>query len=197
VETEKYWCNISLFTDWEFHYQYWIAFCDTLELSDKNKILKAIETVKRYHDEQRMDGIGNMNVHLLRVARVVVEEIGIEDLDSILVAFFHDILEDTAYPEKGILLDFGENVFSGVKLLTRPREIDRKVYSDEVVASGDLSVIKVKIADKLDNLRSHFHSKNTDMREKNYRKTLDIMYPIIKKYYPEILPKFDEIITIW
>jgi guanosine-3',5'-bis(diphosphate) 3'-pyrophosphohydrolase len=190
----SYWLDFDIFIDWNYHH---IFLRNHFKNESLDKLEHAISFVEKYHDEPRMDGTGNMKVHLLRVARILLEEMNIVDIDVILIGLLHDILEDTPVSYDDLINVSGEKIANGVSLLTRPREKDWKEYANEVVLSGDMNVIKLKIADKLDNFRSHRFSPFKEKREKDYVKTTEIMLPIVRDVYPEIESKFQEIITIW
>lgn len=136
-------------------------------------------------------------MHLLRVPRILIEEMGIQDTESLVIGILHDVLEDTSYPKEKLLQTFGTFVVHGVELLSRPREKDWATYVAEVVAKGDTSIIAVKIADKLDNARSHAFSTNVTLREKDYYKTVQVMKPIINMYAASLWPRFEEVLNRW
>jgi GTP diphosphokinase / guanosine-3',5'-bis(diphosphate) 3'-diphosphatase len=189
-----HWQDTELFLNWDIQRDFLRACFVDKELT---LLEAALDLVFRFHDELRFDGMGNNRVHILRVARIVVEEMNIHSLDVVLIALLHDILEDTPVSSKEISNLFGEYVLSGVVLLTRPRDKDWKQYSDEIVARGDLNIIKVKIADKLDNARSHCLSKNEERRAVDYNKTVTIILPLVKEKCPELIPRFQEVLDIW
>ena len=192
----KYWNNYADYTSWNLHYVYIGEYMENIPSDARAKIQLAIQIVEKLHDEPRMDGTGNMKVHLLRVARVLIEELQVVDFDLVLIALLHDVLEDTDYSAEQIKEVYGAGVLEGVQLLTRPRDRDWKEHAEEV-AIKYIRVFKVKVADKLDNARSHLFSKNEIMRQKDYIKTKEIMLPLVKKYSPEHITIFEDVINKW
>ncbi len=192
-----YWFDRRLFTNWEYQKDYILKLSEIWNLEDKEKIYKAVELVKRLHSEPRLDGVGIANVHLLRVPRILSEEMNEVQSDTIIIAVLHDILEDTSYSEEMLLKEFGIRILEGVKLLTRPREKDWAEYAREIFLSGNQQILKIKIADKLDNTRSLAMSNNQRLRNQDIHKTVKIMKPIIDIHYPEFWFRFDEVLRRW
>ena len=70
------------------------------------------------------------------------------------VAFLHDILEDTDYPEEKLRKEFGDRIVDAVKLMTHREHMDEEGYLNyirELKASGNELAIAVKIADLTNN----------------------------------------------
>lgn len=93
-------------------------------------------------------------VHALRVAGAYRHHMP-NDHDGYIVALYHDILEDTPFPEAVIRALFGDVVCDGVKRLTdnvpiSPRKVRKAQYA-ETIAESSRMVRRVKILDLLDN----------------------------------------------
>ena len=70
------------------------------------------------------------------------------------VAYLHDILEDTDYPEGKLREEFGDEIVDAVVLLTHKEKMDETGYLDYIhnlKASGNVLAIAVKIADLTNN----------------------------------------------
>lgn len=193
--TDNYWLQKDSFTDWKLNKD--ALFMHFKESKQEVLLNKAIDLVKELHSEPRLDGVGTANVHLLRVPRILIEEMEETDIETVLIGLLHDVIEDTSYSEDSIEKDFGKRVLHGVKILSRPREKDWEEYAKGVVAQGNRSIIKVKIADKLDNARSLSMSDNETLRSHDLYKTTEIMKPIIDEYYPTIWLRFEEVLARW
>ncbi len=192
---DRYWSNEELFTRWQLHKE---LLLQHFKLEKQIDLLKAaIDLVEELHAEPRLDGVGIANVHLLRVPRILVEEMEENNIDTILTGVLHDVVEDTSYPQESLEKDFGKSVLEGVKILSRPRDKDWVAYANDVINHGNISLIKVKIADKLDNARSHALSDNEKLRSQDFYKTTVVMKPIIDLYYPSIWSKFEEVLARW
>ena len=118
-----------------------------------NEKIKAL--AERYHAGQTRDGKEQLPyiVHPAAVARTLVEWGEPESSPTVAMAWGHDLLEDTAVSEAEIRDAAGERVLAGIKLLTRPEEVEKPVYLDRVAASGNRDAILVKLADRICNSR--------------------------------------------
>lgn len=191
------WKKDSQFTQWKPHEDFLKRFTHTFDTIQQQQVIQAINLVKRLHNEPRIDGVGNANRHPMRVARILIEEMEMYAIDTILIALLHDVLEDTSYKETLIEHNYGDRVLLGVKMLTRPREKEWGEYVHEIVKSNNMAVLKIKVADKLDNARSHARSTNEEMREKDMHKILTVMKPVVEKYFPERWILFDDVLQKW
>ena len=71
-----------------------------------------------------------------------------------IVAFLHDLLEDTDYPEDKLRKEFGDRIADAVSLLTHREKLDEEGYIDyirKLKDSGNSLAIAVKIADLTNN----------------------------------------------
>ena len=107
----------------------------------------AEETSKEYHEGQkRFDG-SDYFLHLQGVADLMPEEaIGLK-----IVAWLHDILEDTSMTEKKLIeIGFDKELIKSVVIITREKDGN---YLDYILrCSKDEIVREVKIADLTHNL---------------------------------------------
>jgi ppGpp synthetase/RelA/SpoT-type nucleotidyltranferase len=100
--------------------------------------------------------------HPLRVALILVEELGISDINLICTALLHDTLEDCkSISEENIRERFGPRVATLVRALTDELkgssdldQAERKIAYLKRIATEDADCILVKMCDRLDNLRS-------------------------------------------
>ncbi|MBR2371258.1 MAG: HD domain-containing protein [Clostridia bacterium] len=137
----------------------------------KKQLQKAIDLAKKYHEGQ-VDKAGKPYfLHPQTVASLV------DDLDAKIVAYMHDLIEDTPVT-KEFLLDcgFDEYIVDAVDMLTHK---DKNDYFDYVrgVAKNPLAK-KVKIADLTTNsdLSRLDNPTKTDFeRAEKYKKALQIL----------------------
>lgn len=97
------------------------------------------------------------------------------DEDTIVIAYLHDILEDTSITAENLLNDgFSVNVVSAVQSLSRKKGYPYKQYIQEL--SNPRAII-VKIADLLHNLDDERlpKEKRSIGRKKKYESALDIL----------------------
>ena len=93
-------------------------------------------------------GVDYFTGHLCGVAALVNSD------EEKTVAYLHDILEDTDYPEEKLREEFGGRIVDAVVLLTHKEHMDEAGYLEYVrrlKASGNDLAIAVKIADLTNN----------------------------------------------
>ena len=93
-------------------------------------------------------GVDYFTGHLCSVAEMVTTD------KEKTVAYLHDILEDTDYPEEKLRSEFGDEITDAVVLLTHKGRLDEDgylAYIRNLKASGNKLAIAVKIADLTNN----------------------------------------------
>ncbi len=153
-----------------------------------NRINSAFEMAQNVHQfQQRNDGTPYF-WHPSRVAKILLDELGIADADLLCAALLHDALEDSDIltPEV-ISYNFGEYVAYIVDTLTKEigikdgplREKIDQEYVQRLQNSTDDCRI-VKLADRLDNLRCiQFNLKRNPY--KYVKETIDYYVPMAEK----------------
>jgi len=155
---------------------------------DKEKlILSAWETAKEHHSPQtRADGVEYV-IHVYRVTLSLILEFGESSSMFILAALLHDILEDTGYTCQEMTKAFGEDVTRLIESITRregenrPKKGDRlqDKYFEKIIKSG-VDSIKLKLADKLDNIRDALNHPKIEKRRIYVRECQTVFLPLIK-----------------
>jgi guanosine-3',5'-bis(diphosphate) 3'-pyrophosphohydrolase len=93
-------------------------------------------------------------VHLVRVA-MELSQWGVRRPELLVAALLHDTVEDTVTTIDEIRVGFGEEVADIVDWLTAPaREEDLREYYERLQAGAPFDVQLLKLADRVDNLRS-------------------------------------------
>ncbi|MCX8190217.1 MAG: HD domain-containing protein [Candidatus Diapherotrites archaeon] len=119
-------------------------------------VSRAYDFSKRKHDMQkRYSGEPYFN-HLISTALILSEyEV---DAKTISAALLHDILEDTNVQKEDLEKEFGKEIANVVEALTKANKEKRsnEPYMQKLLLSActDMSVLTIKIADKLHNLRT-------------------------------------------
>ena len=93
-------------------------------------------------------GVDYFTGHLSSVAELVATD------KEKTVAYLHDILEDTDYPEPELRSEFGDEITDAIVLLTHKEKMDEDgylAYIRNLKASGNKLAIAVKIADLTNN----------------------------------------------
>ena len=122
------------------------------KMTDKELRLydKALEYAARMHDRMYRTGGAPYITHPVMTAQIVIEHGG--NIDAVITALFHDLLEDTDATEQEIERIGGSRVLRAVKLLTKPKNYIMEKYVGGIMT--DETAILVKGADRLHNLRS-------------------------------------------
>ena len=134
---------------------------------DLTKITRAFSLAMKAHAGQFRNS-GKIEPHInhsLRVALILTEELELFDVDLICAALLHDILEKKLSKQadcKSILRsEFGDDVCNIVSTVTRPilhdsdkTKVDTLDKYFKGIARGSKSIRYIKLADRLDNIRS-------------------------------------------
>lgn len=99
-------------------------------------------------------------LHPIAVATIAAEELRL-DVNSVIAAFLHDVVEDTPHSLEEIKARFGDDVAYLVKVLTKPEkqeyEQSKQVDNFRQMLNSmqrDIRPIFVKLADRLHNMRT-------------------------------------------
>jgi GTP diphosphokinase / guanosine-3',5'-bis(diphosphate) 3'-diphosphatase len=139
-----------------------IRYLQSLEKENQRKCFRALDLAKMEHMSQFRDSGVSYYIHPLRTTLILVEELGIEDIDLLCSALLHDVLEDGSVSQLRLEKDFGLEVARIVKGVTRLRplretEEEKKVNKAEKfkeIAQADEKIRLIKLCDILDNMRS-------------------------------------------
>ncbi len=128
----------------------------------EERISKALQTAKHAHDGQHRKTGEPFHNHVIAVA---LEAVGIDhpavDVDTVIAALLHDVVEDTTMTNPDVVALYGVDVARIVEGVTDPRLGDTREERDEaflahVKRTGreDVRVLLVKLADQLDNTKT-------------------------------------------
>lgn len=120
-----------------------------------NEAIKAL--AEKRHAGQFREGDEKLPyiVHPEAVVRTLLAWGEPEDSPAVAMAWGHDLLEDTDASEAEIRDAAGDRVLRGIKLLTRPKGMDKSLYLRQVAADGSREELVVKLADRICNTRDH------------------------------------------
>ena len=118
--------------------------------ANENSILVKAMSLAREQFKGRTDkaGVDYYSGHLSAVARLVSGK------KEKTVAYLHDILEDTDYPEEKLREEFGDEIVNAINLLTHRERLSEEQYIEYIrrlAASGNELAIAVKRADLTNN----------------------------------------------
>ncbi|MGB4942780.1 MAG: hypothetical protein WBO92_01580 [Candidatus Moraniibacteriota bacterium] len=185
---EQYYKSLETYEDWGAHKS---AVLSMIEEQDREVVEQAIGIVEKYHNTPRTLYTGNYNRHPVRVARILLEEFDVKDARAVLIALCHDLGEWSEYDVKNLENEFGADVKSGVETLTWNAGDTWDSFFQRIVATKNDDLIKVKMADKLDNNRSALFSSEAE-KKKAREKTEKILRPFVEKNYPDYWKKLEE-----
>ena len=161
---------------------------------DLDLIKRSFRFARRAHEEQKRLSGEPYIIHPVAVAQTLAEQ----SLDSATVAaaLLHDVVEDTVYGEESIQSEFGEEINSLVKAVTkistvknkgarsretlsRQKEIEaaENIRMMLLATAQDVRVILIKLADKLHNMRTLQYQKPEKI-ERIANEVLTIYAPI-------------------
>ncbi len=127
---------------------------------DMVRIRKAFEFAEKAHREQKRKTGEPYIIHPIAVARIVAEELEL-GANPVIVAFLHDVVEDTDYTIEDIRERFGDDVAFLVGVVTKQKKEKYKHSKQvdnyrQILASVkyDIRALFVKLADRLHNMRT-------------------------------------------
>ena len=145
---------------------------------------------KKHKGQKRKSGEDYI-LHPLRVA-IEISKLKL-DLNSIVSALLHDVLEDTDTTQEELKKLFGDDVRFLVESLSHLQQLKRKAnYKNKSInrlenlrnlilsSAKDVRVILIKIIDRLDNMKSLW-SLVQDKQVENAEETLEIFAPICRR----------------
>ncbi|MCC7539380.1 MAG: bifunctional (p)ppGpp synthetase/guanosine-3',5'-bis(diphosphate) 3'-pyrophosphohydrolase [Deltaproteobacteria bacterium] len=155
--------------------------------ADVDLINRAYVYAARMHEGQTRKSGEPYFVHPVSVAGIIAELR--LDTASICAALLHDVVEDTSVSQEEIAKAFGDEVAFLVDGVTKLGKInfaskeDRQAESFRkmlLAMARDIRVLLVKLADRLDNMRTLQHMKE-DSRERIAQETLEIYAPLANR----------------
>ena len=118
-------------------------------MTESEKLEEALCFATEKHKGQARIGGKPYITHPIEVCNIVKENGG--DIDYLITALFHDLLEDTDATESEILKLGGEKVLTAVKLLTKQKGYVMSEYI-KGIKENEIAFM-VKAADRLHNLK--------------------------------------------
>ena len=145
-------------------------------------VRRAYEVAEAVHATQMRDEGTPYIMHPLRVALLLVDELGINSPTLVCSALLHDVIEDSPdYYADGpvtradIVAWFGEEIAEIVWLLSKFDDVTLPAYLAAIEAAAATGAPLVKLCDRLDNLRSLARSPKVD-KIRRYIRTTEIFF---------------------
>ena len=152
--------------------------------ADTDLINKAYAYSSRMHKGQMRKSGDPYFIHPSNVAKIITQMK--LDTASVCAALLHDVVEDTQATDKDIAQLFGPEVAFLVDGVTKLGKVNFSSKEDQqaesfrkmlVAMARDIRVLLVKLADRLDNMRTLEHMR-VDSQERIARETLEIFAPL-------------------
>lgn len=141
----------------------------------------------RWHGDQIRPAGEPYIEHLLEATRVLVEAVGVTDIDVLRAAVLHDVVEDTPCTLDEVRERFGDRVATLVDWVTKPprgegqsREDARAAYLDRLRSAPDDAIL-VKLADRLSNVQRLDTHPRPEKSRSYYDETVRLMLPLAER----------------
>ena len=153
-------------------------------VSDRRAIRKAFDIALDAHKDMRRKSGEPYIYHPISVARVVAEELSL-DTTAIVCALLHDTVEDTYLTLEDVEQLFGKrerNIVDGLTKMSGVFDPGTSAQAENfrkmlLTLSDDVRVILIKLADRLDNMRTLDHMR-PDKQQKIASETLFMYAPL-------------------
>ncbi len=163
------------------------VFVDSLSYLESDEIQQVLEAYQfseaAHHGQTRLSGEPYVT-HPLAVAGALAE--WRMDVQAIIAALLHDVMEDTAVTKNEIAVRFGKQVADLVDGLSKLERIEFQSYQDAqaenfrkmlMAMARDLRIVLIKLADRLHNLQT-MAPLRPDKRRRIAHETLEVYAPI-------------------
>ncbi|MFK8040404.1 MAG: bifunctional (p)ppGpp synthetase/guanosine-3',5'-bis(diphosphate) 3'-pyrophosphohydrolase [Rickettsiaceae bacterium] len=149
---------------------------------DEKQVIKSIEFAIYYHQNQLRESGQPYYHHPLNVAKIVAVDMKL-DSASVITAILHDTVEDTELTLDEVAKHFGQEIaklVDGVTKLSKIEFMPDNVRQAEnfrkllLAMSEDIRVLLVKLADRLDNMRTIDFVKSPEKRTRKAMETMEI-----------------------
>lgn len=138
---------------------------------DLRRLKDAFEFAKEAHSTQRRRSGEPYILHPIAVATIAAQEINL-DVNSVIAAFLHDVVEDTPHTIEEIQKRFGDDVAFLVRFVTKQKkekyEMSKQLDNFKQMLNSvqyDIRALLVKLSDRLHNMRT-LSSMRTDKQMK-------------------------------
>lgn len=160
--------------------------------NDKERLIEAMNLAEQTHAGQYRKPHPSQShrdpyiIHPMRVALVLLQEIGVRDFAPVAAALLHDVIEDSdgRVTADDLTKAFGADVANIVNTLSKPpyaegveRHVQLSVYHDNINNAPEV-IRLVKLADRLDNIRESLLTNDDKFQDKYLKETKEIYIPL-------------------
>ena len=125
---------------------------DAQEKEDQEEIKKAREFAERAHQGQTRDEGTPYFEHVNRVAQRLIDKHELPQY--IVIAYLHDILEDTHITYDDLKDQFDKYTADSVNVLTKQKGADVNKYLQNIIDHESYGLAYIKVLDRIDNISS-------------------------------------------
>ncbi|MDA7982192.1 MAG: bifunctional (p)ppGpp synthetase/guanosine-3',5'-bis(diphosphate) 3'-pyrophosphohydrolase [Alphaproteobacteria bacterium] len=156
--------------------------------SSRPRLEEAVRSCAHFHGEQKRGSGAPYWTHPLAVAEILADLK--LDVDSIVTALLHDVVEDTAATDAQIRESFGESVAQLVNGVTKLGRIELATQESEdaenfrklmLAMSDDIRVLLVKLGDRMHNMRTLPGISSADRRRALAIETMEVYAPLAER----------------
>lgn len=161
--------------------------------------VRALEFAKEKHEGQKRDEGTPYYEHIKGVMEILIKEANTREDEVLTVAALHDILEDTECTYEQLKEEFGQSVADCVQLLTKDSENGQtfEEYAKKIFESEEFQYArKVKLADRLHNLRTLPNTKNPEKIRRKIEETEKYILIYDKQSYKVLMDKIKEQLAV-
>ena len=126
---------------------------------------KSLDFVVIVHYNHLMYNGDSLIDHSISVSSILLNEVGIYDIDIICAALLHDVFEKSDIDKKYFKEIFNDKIFMMVDVLTKYHylgfnERERTINYVKRIKEANIECSLIKLADRLDKLRRMINTKN-------------------------------------
>ncbi len=156
--------------------------------ADKDRLWDAFHFAKQAHEGQMRKSGEPFFLHAVTVANILTDLR--LDVDTLMAAMLHDVVEDTQYTHQDIVDRFGGEVahmVDGVTKISGLKEVNKEARKAETYRKLVLSIandprtVLIKLADRLHNMRT-IEFLTPDRQQAIAQETMDVYVPFANRF---------------
>ncbi len=156
--------------------------------ADQDRLWEAFHFAKLAHQDQLRKSGEPFFLHAITVANILTDLR--MDVDTLIAAMLHDVVEDTQYTNKDIVDRFGPevaNMVEGVTKISGLKEVNKEARKAETYRKLVLSIandprtVLIKLADRLHNKRT-IEFLQEDRQQAIAQETMDVYVPFANRF---------------
>lgn len=149
-------------------------------------IRKAFDIASKAHEGAVRDDGSPYITHPLRVAISIIDDPRITEWEVVCIALLHDVVEDSSVSRETIKEIFGDRIFRGVVALSKNEGESLPENLARIAEAADTGAPYVKVADRIDNLRTAVYRHKLGKRLEPIEETEKHFLSFASTYAPEL-----------